>query len=384
MTLVANNPEDVRQPGRPSVNRAELTPDGQTDEVDTYLEDVPRRIGSVSLDQVASTAGAFFGALALTWILYSQILPFSGTIGFCILWWVLYLALYVAVSGLSNPGPVVRSRLAAAVMTSGALTVFAALAATLGYIILQGWPALHHLNFYTHDMAGVSPTAPLTEGGISHALVGSAVQIAIATAIALPLGIGTAIYLTEIGGRAAVVVRTVTEAMTALPDILAGLFVYVVLLINLGMSRVGLAAAIALAVTMLPTIARSAEVTLRVVPSGLREASLALGASRWRTVWTVVLPSARSGLATALILGVARITGETAPLLIVSGSSTFFNANPLSEPMNSLPLFTFAGIKSGETLAIQRAYGAAVVLLLFVLILFVLTRLLARKRMGNR
>ncbi len=375
MTLVAE----------PRHQAADPDPSGQPAGAVTHADlDVPRRIGGVSTDQVASSLGALVGSLALTWILYLQVLPFSGAIGFCVVWWVLYLGLYVAVSGLANPGPVVRSRLAAAVMTSGALVVLGALVGTLAYVIVQGWPALHHLNFFTQDMAGVSPTAPLTEGGIKHALVGSAVQIAIATAIALPLGIGTAIYLTEVGGRAAVVVRTVTEAMTALPDILAGLFVYVVLLINLGMSRVGLAAAIALAVTMLPTIARSAEVTLRVVPAGLREASLALGASRWRTVWTVVLPSARTGLATALILGVARITGETAPLLIVSGNSTFFNADPLSEPMNSLPLFTFAGIKSGQTLAIQRAYGAAVVLLLFVLILFVLTRLLARNRMGKR
>ena len=119
--------------------------------------------------------------------------------------------------------------------------------------------------------------------------------------------------MTEVGGRFARVVRTVVEAMTALPSIVAGLFIYTVLILGLGFPRSGFAAAMALSVMMLPIIARASDVVLRVVPGGLREASLALGASRWRTVWHVVLPTARPGLATALILGVARGIGETSP-----------------------------------------------------------------------
>jgi phosphate transport system permease protein len=122
---------------------------------------------------------------------------------------------------------------------------------------------------------------------------------------------------------------------------------------------------------------------LRVVPGGLREASLALGASRWRTVWRVVLPTARSGLATALILGIARGIGETAPVLICSGEATYLNSNPFVGPMNSLPLFIFQGYESGITEMILRAWGAASVLLAVILILFVTARFLARSRPGR-
>ncbi|MDQ1750666.1 MAG: phosphate transport system permease protein, partial [Pseudonocardiales bacterium] len=179
-------------------------------------------------------------------------------------------------------------------------------------------------------------------------------------------------------------VRTVVEAMTALPDILAGLFIYTLLIITFQWERTGLTASLALVVTIIPIIARSAEVVFRVVPGGLREASLALGASQWQTVRRVVLPTARSGLATALILGIARIAGETAPLLIVSGASTYFNSNPLQQQMNSLPLFIFSAVRSGQDKFIARGYGAAALLLGLVLALFILTRFLARDRVPGR
>jgi phosphate transport system permease protein len=129
---------------------------------------------------------------------------------------------------------------------------------------------------------------------------------------------------------------------------------------------------------MLPIIARASDVVLRVVPGTLREASFALGASRWATVWRVVLPTARSGLATALILAIARGVGETAPVLITSGNATFVHLDPTSGVMNSLPLFIFTSARSGIAVDIQRAFGAAAVLLLLVLVLFITARLLAR------
>ena len=140
-----------------------------------------------------------------------------------------------------------------------------------------------HVNFYTHDMAGVSPIAPLTQGGIFHAIVGTVIEVGIAVVMAVPLGIATAVYLNEVGGRGSSLVRTVVEAMTALPEILAGLFVYVFLIVDFGLPKSGLAASVAMAVTMTPIIARASEVALRVVPAGLREASDALGAPNWRT-----------------------------------------------------------------------------------------------------
>ena len=200
----------------------------------------------------------------------------------------------------------------------------------------------------------------------------------------MPLGIGTAVYMTEVGGRGSQLVHTVVESMTALPEILAGLFVYVVLIVGFGLPKSGLAASVAMAVTMIPIIARAGEVALRVVPNGLREASAALGANHWNTVRKVVLPSARAGLATATILAVARGIGETAVVLITSGASSFLTFNPTGEPMNSLPLYIYTAYTTHEPVAIARGFGAASVLLAMVLALFVVTRLLVRDKGGRR
>ena len=179
-------------------------------------------------------------------------------------------------------------------------------------------------------------------------------------------------------GRGARVVRTIVEAMTALPSIVAGLFIYTVWIVNLHHERSGFAAALALAVMGLPIMARASDVVLRVVPGGLREASYALGAGKLQTVWHVVLPTARPGLATALILGIARMVGETSPLILTSGASTFMNANPFHDPMNSLPLFIYNAVGSGDPRFAQRGFAAATVLLTLVLALFLLARLAVR------
>jgi phosphate transport system permease protein len=260
-----------------------------------------------------------------------------------------------------------------------------ALCSTVVFIFARGARALPHLNMYVDDMSGVGPRDPFTRGGILHAIVGSLIQVGIAVLVTVPLGIGTAVFMTEIGGRFARVVRTVVDAMTALPSIVAGLFIYTTLIVGLGIQRSGFAAAMALSVMMLPIIARAADVVLRVVPGGLREAGLALGASRWRTVWHVVLPAARPGLATALILGVARGVGETSPVLLTSGSASFLVTDPTHGVMNSLPLFIFSTVRSGEPIYIARAFGAAAVLMALVLSLFVTARLLVRPpRPGGR
>jgi phosphate transport system permease protein len=332
-----------------------------------------------------SFIGAGVGSLALVWLLYYRVLPFSGLLGFFILWYIVFVAVYGVVTTMAHPRTEVVDRVVTTMMYAAAVIVGAALLWTVGFIFLKGYHAVFHVNFFTQDMSGVRNTDPLTRGGIKHAIIGSLIILGIAVAISLPLGIGTAVFLTEVGGRFGVVVRTIVEAMTAIPDLLAGLFVYVVLLVELHQSKNGLAAAIAIAVTMTPIIARSAEVALRVVPGGLREAGEALGASQWATVRRVVLPTALPGLATAMILAMARGIGETAPLLIVSGASPFWESDPTSDkPMNSLPLFIYDQVRSPENTAHQRAYGAAVVLLLIVLILFIITRLLARQRVGRR
>jgi phosphate transport system permease protein len=340
--------------------------------------DVPRALRTRTADDLATLLGSAAASLAVVWVLFEQVLAWSGTLGFLICWYLTFLGLYAVVTALSNPRHVVLARVAATWIHAGAAIVALGLGTAVVYTFAQGAPALAHANFFTQDMAGVGPTAPLSRGGILHAIVGSVIEIAIAGAVSIPLGIATAVFMTEVGGRFSRVVRTVVEAMTALPSIVAGLFIYTTLIVGLHLPRTGFTAAMAISVMMLPIIARAADVPLRVVPGGLREAGLALGASHWETVRRIVLPTARPGLATAVILGVARSVGETSPVLLTSGASTYFNANPFQDPMNSLPLFVFSSVRSGEPLYIQRGFGAAAVLLAGVLVLFVITRLVAR------
>jgi phosphate transport system permease protein len=341
---------------------------------------VPRSLQARTFDDKVSLIGSAVGSLALVWMLYENVLPFSGGVGFLFAWYVAFVALYTGITALSNPRTVVVDRFVSSVIHAGATVTGFALLSAVVFTFWRGAPALAHLNFFHHDMAGVGPTSPLSQGGVLHAVVGTLIEISIAVAFAMPLGIGTAVYMTQVGGRLSIIVRTVVEAMTALPSIVAGLFIYTVVIVDLHYPRSGIAAALAIFVMILPIMARASDVVLRVVPGGLREASLALGASRWQTIWRVILPTARPGLATAVILAIARGVGETSPVLLTSGASTFFNANPLHEPMNSLPLFTYFAVRSGEPAYIQRGFGAASVLLGIVLIAFVSTRLLARRK----
>jgi phosphate transport system permease protein len=344
----------------------------------------PRKIRALDRDDWLSLFGSLLSSFALVTVVYEHILDGSGTLGFLVCWYLAFLLVYGAVLGASNPRPIVVERLVTATLYLAAAVVVFALSTTVVYTFGKGWHALAQAGFLTHDMSGVSPTAPLNEGGILQAIVGTVVEVGLAVAVSLPLGIGTAVYMSEVGGRGSRLVRTVVEAMTALPEILAGLFVYVTLIVGLGLPKSGLAASIAMAVTMVPIIARASEVALRVVPNGLREASNALGATHWKTVRKVVLPSARAGLATALILAIARGIGETAVVLITSGASSFLTFNPVGNPMNSLPLFIYTAYITGEPAAIARAFGAASVLLAMVLVLFVATRFLARRKGVSR
>lgn len=339
--------------------------------------DRPRPLARRTTDDTLALLGAGVGSLTLVWLVYDRLLPLHGKVGFVLCWYAAFLVLYASATALSHPRPVLVDRLARASITGGAAVLGAALVVTVGFTFVRGVRPLLHANFYLHDMRGVQPQASLASGGIVHAIVGTFIELGVAVAVSLPLGIAAAVYMSEVGGRLARVVRTVVEAMTALPDLLAGLFVYTALIVLLHVQRSGLAAAIALSITMLPIIARSAEVALRIVPGGLREAGIALGSTRWRTVRMVVLPTAAPGLATALILAFARAVGETAPVLITSGASTYLNLNPTSNPMNSLPLFVYAAVRSGQPVFIERGFAAASLLLVIVLALFVVVRLLA-------
>ena len=343
-----------------------------------------RRIRATTWDDRLELAGSLLSSLALVGLIYGHVLDTKGALGFVVLWFLAFMVIYATLTSISNPRPIVVERLVTAVLSVAALIVVAALASTVVFTFVKGMHALGHVNFWTKDMAGVSPTAPLSQGGIAHAIVGTVMEVSIAVIISLPLGLATAVFMSEVGGRFSSLVRTVVEAMTALPEILAGLFVYVFMIVGLGFPKSGFAVSVAMSVTMIPIIARTSEVALRIVPGGLREASGALGGTEWRTTWRVVLPTARAGLATALILSIARGIGETAIPLLVSGASSFMTVSPFTNPMNSLPLFIYDAYVTHESVAIERAFGAASVLLLMVLALFVVLRIVTRDRKAGR
>jgi phosphate transport system permease protein len=367
-----------------AVPETDATTVGQT-YLPRYDDDAPPplprpSLGRPTVDEQFFKVGSWISAAGLAWLITQRLLPLPGWPWFLVMWFACVLVVTCVTGGIAGGWVEVRDRVAANVVTVGALIVGAVLVSAIVFVVLRGWRPLMHLNFFVDDMSGVGPKDGFDHGGVIHAITGSGIELGIALLITLPLGIGTAVFMTEVGGRFARIVRTVVEAMTALPSIVAGLFIYTVFIVALGQARSGLAAALAIAVMMLPIIARAADVVLRVVPGGLREASLALGASRWKTVWNVVLPTARPGLATAVILGIARGIGETSPVLLTSGNAQFFVFNPTGGVMNSLPLFIYSTVRSGEPNAIARAFAAATVLLAVVLILFVVARLVARPK----
>ncbi|WP_033293983.1 phosphate ABC transporter permease PstA [Amycolatopsis jejuensis] len=350
------------------------------------MSDVPerRRVTKPGrlLDRV-TVLGALVSAVALTALVFDQLAPFGGVIGFAVLAWLTFLGLYALLVSLTENALAVRDRLVSAVVHSLAAFALLALVTIVAYPLIRGIDALSHLNFFTSDMANAGPLDPLSQGGVLHAVVGTLEQIAIALAVTVPLGLTCAVYLNEVRGAFSRLVRTIVDAMTALPSIVAGLFVYAALIVALGLEKSGLAAGCAISVMMLPIVIRAADVVIRLVPGSLREASLALGASRLRTAWHVVLPTARSGLTTAILLGTARGIGETSPVLITAGFTAYLNADPLAGPQISLPLATFSLVTSPEEAMKARGFGAAAVLMVLVLVLFVIARIAGGRPAGE-
>jgi phosphate transport system permease protein len=343
----------------------------------------PRPLGGVRTPDVMALVGAMAAAFATTGVLWTQISPFSGVIGFVVVTWLLFVLFYAVLVSFDESGPMVREKVVSVIVHSLAALVIVALVYVLFYTFLRGWRAMVHLNFYTQDLRTTGPLDPLTKGGVIHAVVGTLIEVGIAMGIAVPLGLLAAIFMNEVPGPLSRFVRTVIEAMTALPDVLSGLFIYATLIIILGQGFFGGAAACALALTVLPIVARAGDVVLRLVPGGLTEASYALGTGQWRTVWNVKLPTARSGLATAVILGTARAIGETSPVLLTAGNTGYLNFNPLHGPMMSLPLLAYTEVQSPEPAEIARGFGAACTLLILVLFLFAVARIIGGRGAGQ-
>jgi phosphate transport system permease protein len=268
-------------------------------------------------------------------------------------------------------------RLATLVMVLGAIIALIPLVGVMVYTVGKGLSAIDW-SFLSTTMRGVGPLD--TTGGIYHAIVGTIEQVLIASLIAVPLGILAAIYTVEYGrGLLAAAVRFFIDVMTGIPSIVAGLFIFSFWVLALHQGFSGFAAGMSLAVLMLPVVARASEEMLKLVPDELREASYALGVPKWRTMLSVVLPVATAGITTGVMLAVARVTGETAPLLLTSFGFDSVNYNPFHGPQSALPLFVFQQATSPFQVAVNRAWGAALVLILFVVLLSVIARLVTRR-----
>jgi phosphate transport system permease protein len=352
----------------------------------------PPRRQPTELTQVdyLTMAGCAASALTLNWLIFTRLTEGVGWFGFLVTAYFGFLVLFAVVTADRMGWLVAADRLATVAVTSGALVLAAPLIWLIGYIVVRGLPNLR-FQFFVEDQQGVQATDPATAGGGSHALVGTLEQVALALVMTVPLSLATAVFLNETQSRLRRPVRVFVDAMSGLPSIVAGLFVYAVLILpyagdkngpfGLGIFGFnGFMASLALALVMLPTITRTVEVVLRLVPDGLREAGLAMGSSRARTVWSVVLPTARSGMATAVVLGIARAVGETAPLLFTAFGYDLMNGDPFSNPQESLPLFVYQYIRLPSEAARDRGFTGALVLVLVVLVLFAIARIIGRDR----
>ena len=323
----------------------------------------------------------FLGTVIFTYI-FVGLTPMNGKLAY----FAIFFITLTAANGISG---FVRYGYASAKDASlktlvgfGALITIFPIASILGTVIKNGYKGIQ-LNLFKQDMSLATPTDPLTNGGILHAISGTLILVAVALIMSVPLGILTALYLTEIRGRFTRPIRFLVQAMSGVPSIVAGLFILSSVLYPITKAYSGFMGSLALTILMIPTVARTSEEVLNLIPNDLREAGTALGGTQWRTVAMIVLPAARSGLITAIILGVARIAGETAPLLLLTGGGDKVNGNPFSGPMGSLPYYIWKSFSAGSPEAITRAWAGLLVLVVLVLFLFTSARYLSTRKVSR-
>jgi phosphate transport system permease protein len=304
--------------------------------------------------------------------------PMKGKLAYAFIFFIAWLAVDSIIIIRTSGAKGVRDALAAKITLLGGAVVIMAVSSILWSVISRGIKGLN-LPFITETMRNASLFDPIGNGGILHAIVGTLMLIAIAIIFSVPMGILTALYLTEIKGKSAGLIQFLVQAMSGVPSVVAGLFIYAAIILNTPLRSSSFLGGLALTILMVPTVTRTAQEVLNLVPRDLREAGLAMGATQWKTVALVVVPAARSGLITATILGVARIAGETAPLLFTVGTFDSYNFNPVKGENSAIPIIVWRALGAGSPESIQRAWTAILVLLIVVLILFVAARALGTK-----
>jgi phosphate transport system permease protein len=323
-----------------------------------------------------------FLATALFTFVVVEATPLKGKLAYFFLFIISYSIATAALSFFKYGATTAKDSAIKVVIAGGALLTVLPIASILATIIQKGYKGIK-LNIFISDMSLATPTDPLTNGGLLHAIAGTLILVFVALILSVPIGILTALYLTEIKGKFTRPIRFLVQAMSGVPSIVAGLFILSAVIYPITKANSGFMGSLALTILMIPTVARTSEEVLNLIPQDLREAGTALGGTQWRTVAMIVLPAAKSGLITAMILGVARIAGETAPLLLLTGGGDRLNGNPFNDPMGSLPFYIWKSFNAGSEEAITRAWAGLLVLVVLVLILFTTARFLSTRKVSR-
>lgn len=333
---------------------------------------LPRRTPWLALAGSLIAAYALFGLLAM-----AAGGEFSF-VGATIIGLLAYLAIITVLSAAVEGRRQAMDRFVTGLVTGAFLLAMVPLI-SVGITVVSNGLARFDTEFFNSSMRNVTGEG----GGALHAMIGTLLITLAATIISVPLGLMTSIYLVEYGrGRLAKIITFLVDVMTGIPSIVAGLFAYAVFALFLGPGvRMGIIGAVALSVLMIPVVVRSSEEMLRLVPNELREAAYALGVPKWRTILKVVLPTSIAGITTGIMLAIARVIGETAPLLITAGFTASMNYDLFNDRMQSLPVYVYTQFANQGNPAfafLERAWAAALLLILIVMALNLLARLIAR------
>ena len=326
----------------------------------------------------ATDISIFFLALLSSYAVVA-VTPMKGKLAIFVVFFLVYMVMTSSIKCFQLGSAAAKDALVNSLVAFGAIVTVIPIASILFTVVQKGLPGIS-LNLFLSDMSMATPTDPLNNGGLLHAITGTLALVTLALIMSVPIGILTALYLTEIKGKFTAPIRFLVQAMSGVPSIVAGLFILSAILYPITKSFSGFMGALALTILMIPTIARTSEEVLNLIPNDLREAGVALGGTQWRTVAMIVLPAAKSGLITAVILGVARIAGETAPLLLLTGGGDKVNVNAFSGPLGSLPYYIWKSFNAGSPEAITRAWAGLLVLVGLVLVLFTIARYLGTKK----
>ncbi len=348
------------------------------------VPDRPNRRVSIPLDSALELGFSVISAVALVWFSFA-VAGIVGALGFATCCLAGSFVIYGFVCWRLHGVLLMKDRLATLAIWSGAFVAFIPLVAVIWFVVFKGGPVVvaHFPGFFLKDFARFQANAPVTAVGAGAPIVGTMEQVGLATLFSVPLGILTATYLVNNRNVFARLVSNVVDAMSGAPAIIPGIYVYLLWVRpQKETGQTGFAAALALSVMMLPIVTRAAQEVISIVPGSLREAALALGSPQWRSELRVTLPTARIGLVTAMILGIARVAGETAPVFLNTGGNPNYNWNPFSGKQDDLPFRIYQMIQQPGVNSTREAWGVSFVLVLVVVFLFFLARLIGSKKPG--